>query len=75
MVAKYRGMDECILYTRSIWLGSEQKARHSWLMYQDLFDIDASYSLLSDLGTMSIKSTTQTRTIPHYAVCTKCSFS
>ena len=27
------------------------------------------------MGTMSIKSTTQTRTIPHYAVCTKCSFS
>lgn len=55
MIAKYLGMDHCFLYARSIGLGTERKAFHTWLMYYDMLDIDANYSLLSEFSNLELE--------------------
>jgi hypothetical protein len=56
MVAKYLGMDQCLLYARTIGgLGGEQEIFHAWLLYYDIFDIDSTYSSLRDYTTLELQ--------------------
>lgn len=56
LVAKYLGMEQCALYARHIrQQSSGQLTFHAWLMYYDMFDIDASYSLLSEFTNLELE--------------------
>lgn len=56
MVGKYLGMEEFVMYGRYILNKRNKKqAFHVWLLYYDLFDIDATYTSLSKYTTLELE--------------------